>query len=205
MKKIKKIIAIYKHIGLNRIKQFVNYNLPSQNGRNEYAGTVDEVEYEGLVSLSKKASEICCDGIIIEIGALFGLSTQAILEGAHENKVLIIDNFGWNPIGLTSDRHESILKSNLQYFIRNKRLEIFKGTSTEYIEKAKPTGRVAMVFIDADHRYEGVINDIKFAELLDPSIVCGDDYSFAGVKQAVQEMYGSKVQFIGDMWWVARR
>lgn len=158
--KIKKILEIYEHIGLKRIKQFLNYNIPSENGRNEYAGTVDDVEYQGLVSLSGKAVEHCPDGILIEIGALFGLSTQAILEGSGQNKIHVIDNFEWNPIGLTSERHESILRSNLQYFIRNKRVEIFKGTASDYISNTKLTKRVAMIFIDADHSYEGVIKDI---------------------------------------------
>ena len=61
-----------------------------------------------------------------------------------------------------------------------------------------------MVFIDADHSYEGVLKDINFADAVHAPIVCGDDYSFPGVSRAVNERYGDLVSCIGDMWWIER-
>ena len=61
---------------------------------------------------------------------------------------------------------------------------------------------VSMVFIDADHSYEGVLSDIKFAKSINAKIICGDDYSFEGVKRAVDENFGNSVIMIGDMWFV---
>jgi predicted O-methyltransferase YrrM len=204
--KINTLIKVYKHIGFERIKQFLTYNIPyKEDGAvNEYAGTVDEVEYEALVGLAQKATELCPDGVIVEVGALFGLSTQAILEGSECNKVIAIDNFAWNPIGLTPNRHESMLKSNLKYFSRNGRLEIFKGSSSDYLKDIYSGDKVSMVFIDADHSYEGVLNDINFAEAINALIICGDDYSFPGVRRAVDERFRDSVHRIGDMWFVER-
>ena len=78
-------------------------------------------------------------------------------------------------------------------------------TSADYLKKVYQGEKISLVFIDADHSYQGVISDIQVAEALNTVIVAGDDYSFAGVKKAVDEQYGSLVQVIGDMWWVDRR
>jgi len=95
-----------------------------------------------------------------------------------------------------------MLKSNLNYFIRQNRVEIYKGFSSDIKLFDMTHDNVSMVFIDADHSYEGVHSDIKFAKLINAKIICGDDYSFEGVKKAVDETYGDDVEFIGDMWFV---
>lgn len=203
--KLDTLLKIRKYIGFKRIKQFLVYNIPYDNFfKNEYSGTIDVAEYEALVSLAELADKICGGGLVIEIGALFGFSTQAILEGSKGN-VVVIDNFSWNPIGLTSIRHEQLFRSNMNFFTRQKRLQIFKMTSDDYLKKVYQAEKISLVFIDADHSYEGVSKDIQVAEALNCIIVSGDDYSFAGVKKAVDENYGSLVQKIGDMWWVDRR
>jgi predicted O-methyltransferase YrrM len=203
--KLNTLLKMWKYVGLKRYKQFSTYNIPTKNSlNNEYAGTVDDTEYNALVDLAKATNDSHTKAIIIEIGALFGLSTQALLEGGGGLKVITIDNFTWNPIGLTPDRHEQMLRSNLNYFIRQGRLEIFKGSSSEYLKNRYSGEKVAMVFIDADHSYEGVLKDIYMAESVDAKIVSGDDYSFPGVRRAVEERYGGFVRHAGDMWWVDR-
>lgn len=183
---------------LSKIKQFVLYNMYE----NEYGGTVDKTEYEGLIKLASEASNLFPHMKILEIGALFGFSTQAILEGSPNSKVVVVDNFAWNPIGLTPLRHELMLKSNLNYFIRQNRVEIYKGLSSDIKLFEMTKDNVSMVFIDADHSYEGVLCDINFAKSINAKIICGDDYSFEGVKKAVDETFGDDLKFIGDMWFV---
>jgi predicted O-methyltransferase YrrM len=203
--KLSTLLKMWKYIGLKRYKQFSTYNIPTEYSlNNEYSGTIDNTEYNALVDLAKAVNVSHSNGIIIEIGALFGLSTQAILEGGKNLKVVTIDNFTWNPVGLTPERHEQMLRSNLSYFIREARLEIFKGSSSEYLKNRYSGEKVAMVFIDADHSYEGVLKDINLAESVDAKIVSGDDYSFPGVKRAVEERYSGFVRHAGDMWWVDR-
>jgi len=192
------IKLLLKQIKISKIKQFVLYNMYE----NEYGGTVDKTEYDGLIKLASEASSLFPHMKIVEIGALFGFSTQAILEGSLNNKVVVVDNFVWNPIGLTPLRHELMLKSNLNYFIRQNRVEIYKGLSTDIKLFDMTHDNVSMVFIDADHSYEGVLCDIKFAKSINAKIICGDDYSFEGVKKAVDETFGEDVEFIGDMWFV---
>jgi predicted O-methyltransferase YrrM len=188
----------FQKVKLPKLKQFLLYNMYE----NEYNGTVDNTEYDGLIYLSKEASILYPSLHIIEIGALFGFSTQAILEGAKNNKVIVVDNFAWNPIGLTSVRHELMLKSNLNYFIRQNRVSIHNGLSSDPELYELVNNNVSMVFIDGDHSYNGVLSDINFAKAINSKIICGDDYSFAGVKKAVDETFGNEVKFIGDMWFV---
>jgi len=190
-------LLLYK-IKISMIKQFVLYNMYE----NEYGGTVDKTEYEGLIKLASEAASLFPQMKIVEIGALFGFSTQAILEGSHNSKVVVVDNFAWNPIGLTPLRHELMLKSNLNYFIRQNIVEIYKGLSSDVKLFDMTQDNVSMVFIDADHSYEGVLCDIKYAKSINAKIICGDDYSFEGVKKAVDETFGVEVEFIGDMWFV---
>jgi len=192
------IKLFFKKNRISKIKQFFLYNMYE----NEYGGTVDKTEYEGLIKLASEASSLYPHMKIVEIGALFGFSTQAILEGSINNKVVVVDNFAWNPIGLTPLRHELMLKSNLNYFIRQNRVEIYKGLSSDIKLFDMTNDNVSMIFIDADHSYEGVLCDIKFAKSINAKIICGDDYSFEGVKKAVDETFGDDVEFIGDMWFI---
>lgn len=189
---------LFQKVKLSKLKQFLLYNMYE----NDFNGTVDNTEYDGLIKLSQEAAILYPNLHIIEIGALFGFSTQAILEGSQNSKVIVVDNFAWNPIGLTSIRHELMLKSNLNYFIRKNRVSIYKGLSSDVELYELVKNNVSMVFIDGDHSYNGVLCDINFAKSINSKIICGDDYSFAGVKKAVDEEFGNEVNFIGDMWFV---
>lgn len=189
---------LFQKVKLSKLKQFILYNMYD----NDYNGTVDSIEYDGLIKLSKEASTLYPNLQIIEIGALFGFSTQAILEGSQNSKVIVVDNFAWNPIGLTSVRHEIMLKNNLNYFIRQNRVEIHKGLSSDPQLYKLANNKVSMVFIDGDHSYSAVVQDINFCKSINAKIICGDDYSFAGVKKAVDDTFGNEVKFIGDMWFV---
>lgn len=95
-----------------------------------------------------------------------------------------------------------MLKSNLNYFIRQNIVEIYKGLSSDVKLFDMTQNNVSMVFIDADHSYEGVLCDIKYAKSINTKIICGDDYSFEGVKKAVDETFGVEVEFIGGMCFV---
>lgn len=74
--------------------------------------------------------------------------------------------------------------------------------------------RFNFVFIDACHMYESVRDDIEAWTPLvkENGIVCGHDYDGVGdrrcgwgVKRAVDEAFGDKVQVLpGNVWWVVK-
>ena len=198
--KLNTVYSLIKNLDFKKMKQFILYNLPEKEIRSG-SGTVNSAEYECLVRLSKEAQEKSPNSMIIEIGALFGFSTQALLEGCDNNKVIVIDNFTWNPIGLSISRHRDLFKSNMNYFLRNNMLEIFDGTSENFFINKYNGENISMVFIDADHSYEGVMADIENAFKVKPLIICGDDYQFEGVKKAVNEFFGENFELDGELWW----
>lgn len=65
---------------------------------------------------------------------------------------------------------------------------IFRGTSTEWFDQF--TGRLDWIYIDGDHTFEGVYNDLKRSvEIVDQLIFC-DDYNVIqhnDVRHAIQE------------------
>jgi cephalosporin hydroxylase len=64
------------------------------------------------------------------------------------------------------------------------------------------------VFIDANHLYECVLQDIKawLPKIKDGGIIAGHDYSgaYPGVEQAVSEIFGDKVDknYINELCWL---
>jgi len=63
-----------------------------------------------------------------------------------------------------------------------------------------------IVYIDASHEYENVLNDIRaWLPKVNPSgVICGDDYiqGWDGVIQAVNETFDNKFQKIGHQQWL---
>lgn len=61
-----------------------------------------------------------------------------------------------------------------------------------------------LVYIDGAHDYDSVKFDIHAFTPRANKIVCGDDYdeNWPGVKQAVDEAFGDKVQLVGNFWYV---
>jgi len=59
----------------------------------------------------------------------------------------------------------------------------------------------ALVFCDADHRYEPTVKDIEFALRVGAKIICGHDYGpqHPGTMQAVDEHVGYR-DLKGSVW-----
>ena len=70
------------------------------------------------------------------------------------------------------------------------------------------TGGVDFAFIDADHAFEGCVNDIEaYRSIVKPGgILAGHDYTTAvhpGVRKAVDLIFGREAhQGPGSIWWV---
>jgi len=73
--------------------------------------------------------------------------------------------------------------------------------------KLHPQARFDVVFLDGDHTYKGVANDIGawLPRVNEGGWIGGHDYGekFPGVKQAVDEAFGDRVELdAGATWWV---
>lgn len=166
-------------------------------------GAVAEDEVPLLTELVRLAEGL--PGPIVELGTLFGFSTNCIaLAKSPEKPLITVDNFGWNPIGLSSAHHRELTLGNLRYLIERCNTKVYEGTSGQFFKTYKGE-RPAMVFIDADHEYEGVKEDIQNARDMKIPLIVGHDYSdgWPGVMRAVKEAFGAPHRRMGTLWaWI---
>lgn len=93
-----------------------------------------------------------------------------------------------------SDKYEDVQQYYEDVYQEVKRtfasdpVTIFRGTSTEWFDQF--TGRLDWIYIDGDHTFDGVYNDLKHSvEIVDQVIFC-DDYNIIqhnDVRHAIQE------------------
>lgn len=132
---------------------------------------------------------------IVEIGSWKGRSTHALLS-ACKGTVTAIDHFKGSP---GEQAHKNI--DPYPDFLRNvgqfDNLKVLKMDSTK---AAKKVGKVDMVFIDGAHTYEAVKKDIQTWLPKTRKIICGHDFIWPGVQQAVTETLGF-VHTCGTIWY----
>ena len=142
---------------------------------------------------------------IIEIGTLFGHSARVIIENKHDAQQLItVDNYGWNPCGLPMEQHRHITQQLLHHPVRDARVKVVDMDKDVFYEGYSGP-EPAMVFLDADHRYEATLADIDWALSVGSDLICGHDHSDAkpGVVRAVAKRGGASA--LVDSLWVLKR
>jgi hypothetical protein len=146
-----------------------------------------------LVSKSRNA---------VEIGSWKGKSTKVLLENC-QGMVYAVDHWKGSPDDITGE----IIEENIyDEFIKNvgfyPNLKILKGSSLDMVHQFNGN-RADLIYIDADHSYEGCKSDIEAWLPKCSKIICGHDYtdSFPGVIKAVKEKF-EKVNVIDSFWWV---
>jgi predicted O-methyltransferase YrrM len=113
----------------------------------------DELKY--LIALASKATSI------LEIGSRFGEALEMMAKAMPvKGKVVSVDLPGVQPWGYTDS--EYALRQRM-YALESDGYDahLFLGNSTdpEVVKQVKSLGEFDLVFIDGDHRYEGVKKD----------------------------------------------
>lgn len=148
---------------------------------------------------------------VVEIGSYCGRSSRAIADNLPNGGVLYCVD-AWKPfecvppVITTSDEGEAVYAE----FLRNMSDVIDSGTVVVRrmgSVKAAVTlnqDAVDFVFIDGDHSYEAVYQDIRLwlPVIKSGGVIAGHDYGvYPGVVQAVDERFGSAVQHpAGSIW-----
>jgi hypothetical protein len=163
-------------------------------------GGISETDELGIRVAVAKAAPF--DGPIVEIGALFGWTTQLLASLKSPAKELIaVDNYCWNPFMLPEDDNRVITRRTLHYCLEHCRTQLFDGSIQEFY--GTYAGRnPSMVFIDADLSYAGASRDIAWARSLGVPVICGHDYQslHPGVMKAVDENFGTELEVFGSVW-----
>ncbi len=172
-----------------------------EEGENFALGGLTEIEEAAIVRLVQHAKQY--PGPVIEFGTLFGITTKVMASVAAESqRVVTVDNFCWNPFGLTPELHETFTRKILRMELVSGRVELTIAGSAEF--RKSYNGEIpSMVFLDADHSYEAVKDEIQWAKSLGVPLISGHDYRNArfGVTQAVDEEFSDGVEFASMVWW----
>jgi precorrin-6B methylase 2 len=158
----------------------------------EYTNKIDGWMTEGELNwLYRKAKTM---DSIIEIGSWKGKSTHAFLS-ACKGQVTAIDHFK----GSNEKEHKGV-KNLYKEFMKNvgefKNLKVLKMSSDEAVNKVKEAD---MTFIDGSHSYDQVKKDIQNYLPKTKKLICGHDYNWESVRQAVNETLGN-VQVAETLW-----
>lgn len=164
-------------------------------------GNLAPADEARLVEIVRRAA--AHDGPIVEFGTLFGITTRLIAATARPGqRVITIDNFSWNPFGLPPAVHERFARGVLRTELAEGRVELWVGDSAAY--RSADRGPVpALVFLDADHSYAAVRDEIAWARQRGVPIICGHDYGVPrfGVTRAVDEAFGTGGVAVGGTVW----
>lgn len=137
---------------------------------------------------------------IIEIGTLFGFSSIVMtLFKSPVQRLITVDNYCWNPLGLSPEAHFQLTRNRLKEAVAVHGVEQLRmGKDEFYATYSGPPP--AVFFCDADHSYEATKADILWAKSVNATVICGDDYDHPtqrGTAQAVDELGGPKQLFGG--------
>lgn len=141
-------------------------------------------------------------GPIVEFGTLFGLTTRLMAGAKSEGQAIIsVDNFCWNPFGLTPRLHEQFTRRILVTELARGEVDLH-ATDSETFRHNYRGATPALVFFDADHSYAAVRDEIEWAKAEGVPLICGHDYGNArfGVTRAVDEALPGGVQVCGMVW-----
>lgn len=135
----------------------------------------------------------------IEIGSHYGESATIFLGFSQIVKLECID---------ISQHSISFLQHKLSKYIESNRCLLHNCSSESYASTLSDKS-VNVVYIDADHSYESVLNDIKlyYPKVMIGGYLCGHDYStsWPGVIKAVDEFSKSierPIKVFKDSSWV---
>lgn len=145
--------------------------------------------------------------VIVEFGCFYGRSTRALADNTN-GIIYAVDPWNGDYPGETGEALKNIntyvypnFKQNLKDHIESGRVKPVRAYSNDYVGD---DNSVDMLFIDGDHNYKTVKDDILHAlQLVRPGgIICGHDYDTQGwpdVKRVVQEIF-SNVEVEDTIW-----
>lgn len=191
--RIKNIITLIKH--RNEVRRLIEALLIRHDKSIEF-GSLTQAEADGLVNWIKGAADQSSDPFhVVEIGTLFGSTTRQ-LSNISNTRLTTVDNFTWNPLGLDPLTHEKFTR----HLLRDTRITIIKENSLDFLKREKD---IDFVFLDGDHSYDAVRNELLALKENGVKHISGHDWGDErfGVTKAVREILGMPDQIIGRCWY----
>ena len=152
-----------------------------------------EASQEALADLGRSVTDV--DGLVLEIGAWTGRSTCALARAIAPRVVHSVDTWQGSPseisAGLAANRDVfAQWQRNVAMFTRGNVVGHRMGWR-EFVPTI--TDPVALAFIDAEHTYTEVADNIRALLPLVAAggVLCGDDAHHPPVRQAVADTLGT--------------
>jgi hypothetical protein len=172
------------------MKEYFKYVKEANDAGGAWAG-----QYYGILSeiINQNNLKIGC-----EVGIGYGLHAENILKNTNIEKLYLVDPMEYYendafPIDIVNNGGFELLKDEILLNLKKyeDRYEFFRVKSTEVTNNQISDNSLDFVFIDGNHSYEYVKNDLEFwyKKVKNSGYITGDDYhnhNF-GVKQAVDE------------------
>ena len=206
MRKLKILWRMLKHRKAVSSLLSSHLSLLEGDGVADALGGLTAEEEEGVVEAVRAAisdRQGGGDKVLVEFGTLFGLTTQLLAETAPSGvTVLTVDNFCWNPFGLPPDLHRQFTEKVLRPYLNTARVKLIGCDSAAFRERYDGAAP-ALVFLDADHGYAAVRDEIVWAKEKNAVVISGHDYGnpLFGVTRAVDEAFPEGVKHKGMVWW----
>lgn len=177
--------------------------IPDKKINLDIDGWMSEEELWWLYAQAKRFSEF--GNGLVEIGCWKGRATFALCKGYTKGTVYAVDHF----LGSETERetnHKEAKEGNIYSQFRENvglfpNLKTFKCSSKEAVSQF-PTKFVDMVFIDAGHEFEEVLEDINNWKNLCTKMLCGHDRDMEGVKKALEVSGLDYKEGAGSIWYV---
>lgn len=149
-----------------------------------------------------------------EVGVQEGIFSRKILEN-WGGELLMVDYWGHIPgyvdIANVSDQEQALIEAAARKVAQDfsPRARVVKGLSTEVAKQIQPHS-FDFVYLDADHSYKGVMEDLKaWTNLVRPGgAIGGHDYidgyvpaGIFGVRSAVKDYFGREPNIITQEPW----
>lgn len=150
------------------------------------------------ISVLELANSKFPEGLFVEIGAASGAFTKQILATCQKVKVVAIDlwahqdNGYEDPCNLSQETQEERYRQIQEDFKNEPRVTLVREWShiaaTHYVDAIHSTGAIDLIYLDANHSYEAVKQDLEawLPKLKSGGIFAGHDYADE-VKRAVDD------------------
>ena len=153
--------------------------------------------------------------LIVELGSWTGRSTRFLADLAPQATVIAIDHWEGSPEHKEDPNLAPLLPRLYETFLsecwahRDQIIPV-KMRSIEGMHRVAEAGlEPDLVYIDADHGFESVLNDLTSAlDLFPRALIVGDDWNWDSVRQAVERVAkGRSVRYesVGSGWRIVRQ
>lgn len=201
-------------MSLNLLKSKYPFPKEKPNRKFDPRGWFDKSAEEVLFKFLNNTSKL-----IVELGSFLGKSTRYMLDIAPNATLISIDHwkasYKWFDNKIDRDKFESYIYETFLFNCweyKDRLIPIKRDTISGLEEVAENKLEPDLIYVDADHYFEGVIKDLYKSAILFPrAIIVGDDWNWGKedypVRRAaklIAKEFKFKLNIMGNTWWFTK-